>query len=301
MGAYQSKEKTKSGKRKITFLPGNSITGVQLMLACGQCFGCRLEKSRGWAIRCVHEATLKVENIFITLTYNNENLPEDGSLNKEHFPLFMKRLRKKYHPKIIRFYHCGEYGDKLGRPHYHAILFGHDFEDKIVISKKGGIPLYKSKILEELWGKGYCSIGAVTYESAAYVARYVMKKVSGEKAKEHYEKVDEETGEIKSLTPEYTTMSRRPGIASDWIEKYKKDVYPSDFITHKGRKVRPPEYYDNAFALDEELKMEEIKEKRKEYMRERSKEILPKRLKVRETVARARTRSLKRGLDENET
>jgi len=97
-----------------------------LNLPCGKCIGCRLDRSRQWAIRCMHEASLYERNCFITLTYSDEFLPNDRSVNVRHFQLFMKKLRKRFGPNI-RFYHCGEYGEKTSRPHYHALLFNFDY------------------------------------------------------------------------------------------------------------------------------------------------------------------------------
>lgn len=157
-----------------------------LQVPCGQCVGCRLERSRQWAVRCVHESQLHKENCFITLTYASEHLPPDSSLHYRDFQLFMKRLRKKFTGKKIRFYMCGEYGENFGRPHFHACLFGHNFDDLKLWKTQNNIPLYRSKILEELWPFGHSSVGSVTFESAAYVARYIMKKVTGEAAELHY-------------------------------------------------------------------------------------------------------------------
>ncbi|AXH74125.1 MAG: replication initiator protein [Microviridae sp.] len=156
-----------------------------LKVPCGQCVGCRLERSRQWAIRCVHEASLHKKNCFITLTYNDEHLPENSSLDYRVFQLFMKRLRKKYGDNI-RFYMCGEYGENFGRPHFHACLFNHDFSDKKLWKTVNKMPLFRSAELEELWPFGFSSIGSVTFESAAYVARYIMKKITGEAAEKHY-------------------------------------------------------------------------------------------------------------------
>ena len=143
--AYRGREKHGSGKPKIVFSHHLSQTGVELLLPCGRCIGCRLERSRMWALRCVHEAQLHSENSFITLTYNDDHIPRDGSLNKKHFQDFMKRLRKSIAPKKVRFYHCGEYGPKLLRPHYHAILFGHQFDDLELHSHRKGVRLYRPR------------------------------------------------------------------------------------------------------------------------------------------------------------
>lgn len=140
----------------------------QITIPCGQCIGCRLERSRQWAMRCVHESKLYTYNSFITLTYNNESLPANGSLDKTHYQKFMKRFRKQHPKKTIRFYMCGEYGDQTLRPHYHAIIFNHHFDDRKHHNTIKGNKLYKSDILQETWGKGHCLIGDVTFESAAY-------------------------------------------------------------------------------------------------------------------------------------
>ena len=135
----------------------------------------------------MHEAQMHENNCFITLTINPEELEKrknKWSLDHREFQLFMKRLRKKYGE--VRFYMCGEYGEENKRPHYHACLFGVEFEDKELHRVRRGIPLYKSETLNKLWKLGFCTIGDVTFESAAYVARYIMKKVTGEKAEEHY-------------------------------------------------------------------------------------------------------------------
>ena len=236
---WRSRELTEKGKRKIVFNPSKGFLDLRETIPCGQCIGCRLERSRQWAIRCVHEASLHKDNCFITLTYNNENLPKDGSLILKDFQDFMKRLRHKF-GSGIRFFHCGEYGEKFKRPHYHACLFGLSLPDRRLHSQSNGHKLYVSEILNELWQhKGYAIIGELTFESAAYVARYITKKITGEPAKEHYEGICEVTGEITKRKPEYTTMSRRPGIASDWFKKYKSDVYPGDFVVLRNKKLKP--------------------------------------------------------------
>lgn len=161
-------------------------TMPDLQVPCGQCVGCRLERSRQWAIRCMHEAQMHKQNCFITLTYDDKHLPEDHGLHYKHFQDFMKRLRKKYGAGI-RFYMCGEYGEQLGRPHFHACIFGMDFADKKLWKTTGSkSKLYRSAELEKLWTFGFSSVGDVNFESAAYVARYIMKKVTGEAATEHY-------------------------------------------------------------------------------------------------------------------
>ena len=242
----------------LTFKKSSS-NGSTLTVPCGQCLGCRMARSKEWAIRIMHEAQMHQDNCFLTLTY--EDAPH--SVNLKHFQNFMKRLRKKYEPKKIRLFHCGEYGqvysdpgnpnsdpvphpllpekNAIGRAHYHAILFGHDFTDKTVYKFNHlKQPLYTSPTLTELWGHGFASTGTVTEQSAAYTARYIFKKVTGDISDTYYSKVDEK-GEIHSIKPEYVTMSRKPGIGHTWLEKYGEDIFSYDECVINGKK---PQYQD---------------------------------------------------------
>lgn len=234
----------------IVFTIGEAVAPSVMLLPCNGCIGCRLEKARQWTVRCVHEASLHDHNAFLTLTYSPEMMPESGSLDKRHWQLFAKRVRKNLGP--FRFLHVGEYGPKTFRPHYHALMFGcarghpprRFFDDRVLWKVQNGSPLFVSKELEELWGLGQCSIGEVTPASAAYVARYTMKKLTGEQAEEMYRRIDLKTGEEYYVQPEYATMSRRPGLGAGWFEKYANDTYPSDEVIYEGKRMRPPRYYD---------------------------------------------------------
>lgn len=276
------------------FNPSEGYSDLPVIVPCGQCIGCRLERSRQWAIRCTHEASLYDENCFITLTYDNQHLPADNGLNKRHFQLFMKRLRKKYAEKIIRYYHCGEYGDAYGRPHYHALLFNHDFQDKTIWKISNDIPLYRSDVLSSLWPMGYSSIGACTFQSAAYVARYILKKITGDIADNHY--TDPDTGVIKQS--EYTTMSRRPGIAKQWLNKYKSDVFPCDNVVLNGKKLRPPKYYDNQYEISDPEAYRNLQHQRLRNAFKHVDNNTPLRLKTRERLQNLKAQRLIRGLDE---
>jgi len=283
-------------------------TVKNLSLPCGQCIGCRLERSRQWAMRCVHEAQMHEENCFITLTYNNENLPHDNSLHHDHFQRFIKRLRKGVSPKLIRYYMAGEYGEQFGRPHYHACIFGHQFKDKKIYKKTdAGSLIYTSEELASYWqarnpgtGKyesiGYSSVGDVTFESAAYVARYIMKKVTGQQAEQHYKKTDEETGEIIIKMPEYNKMSLKPGIGANWLKRYQTDVYPHDYVIINGKKVKPPKYYDKKYKTDNPYEFDEILYNREKNGKLNSEDNTLERLKVKETVQQAKLQKLKRNL-----
>ncbi len=267
------------------FNRSRAFVDLPVKVPCGQCIGCRLDRSRSWAVRCVNEAQSHDENAFITLTYSDVYVPADYSLRFRDFQLFMKRFRKRV-GRRIRFYHCGEYGENFGRPHYHALIFGYSFADKKLWMMNNGQALYRSAELEVLWPFGYSTVGELTFESAAYVARYIMKKITGTIADEHY----------KGRSPEYTTMSRKPGIGKAWVMKYLSDVYPSDEIIINGRKMRPPVFYDASFELVYPSEFEDLRRRRKRASLRHVDNQTQERLDVRETVQEARLYRLPRVL-----
>ena len=267
-----------------------------LTLPCGQCIGCRLERSRQWAVRCMHEASLHDTNCFITLTYSSDHLPSDNSLNYRHFQLFMKRLRK-YAKVPVRFYMCGEYGEMGERPHYHACLFGYSFSDlQLVNVSPAGSPIYRSAVLESLWTFGFSSIGEVTFESAAYVARYIMKKITGHNSDAHYRDVDLSTGEIINRVPEFNRMSLKPGIGARWFEKFTSDVFPHDRVVINGAKSKPPRYYDKLYSKIDPIGFESIQFERELAAIPHKADNTPDRLRVKSIVAEARLSQLKRSI-----
>lgn len=283
-----------TGKRPMTFNPlkaANSDNPV--ILPCGKCMGCRLERSRQWAVRINHEAQLYAENSFVTLTYEDKNLPADYGLDLRELQLFLKRLRFELSPKKIRFYACGEYGEETLRPHYHLIIFNHHFTQKTVYSIKRGHRLYTSPQLTSLWPHGLATFGTVTFESAAYVARYVTKKITGDMAQLHYCRIHPVTGNICNVKPEFSVMSRRPGIGGGWYKKFKSDVYPSDFIVHNGHKLRPPRFYDKQLT-EKELHIYKLRRKAASLIFKPH--TTSERLKARAAVRDARMKTVKRGL-----
>jgi len=234
----------KYGELKLVFSNPNREAEA-LKLPCGQCIGCRLERSRRWAVRLMHEKQLHEKSCFLTLTYDDERCPVDGSLKVEDFQLFMKRLRRGS-GSPLRFFHCGEYGETTLRPHYHCCLFGEDFSSDRVYYKtsSAGHPLWTSAKLTEVWENGHAIIGDLSFESAAYVARYCLKKVTGRARDAHY----------GGRRPEYVTMSRRPGIGASWFNKFRADVFPRDRVVMRGREMVPPPFYDKLLAkVDPEL------------------------------------------------
>lgn len=202
---------------------------VPFQLPCGKCAECLLERARDWSIRCIHEAQMHQDNIFITLTYSDENLPENGKLNYFDFQLFMKRLRK-HSGKDIGFFMCGEYGEQTARPHYHACIFGTDFSDKIYQREnEHGDKIWNSETLTKIWGLGHTEIGSVTQKSAGYVARYVLKKQHPE-APQGFQK-----------------MSRKNAIGKTFVEKWFKDIFVharGAIILSDGTRTKVPRYYE---------------------------------------------------------
>lgn len=284
--AYSVPSAKPNGKKTLAF--SYQPNSEPMQLRCGQCTACRLERSRQWAARCYHESTLHKDNCFLTLTYSDEHLPADHSLHKRHYQLFLKKLRKRHPDRKIRYFLCGEYGEINRRPHYHICLFNFDFKDKKQYKTAGQNVLYMSRELDELWNKGLSTIGELNFATAAYTARYVMKKVTGAQAEDHYIYIDE-TGKEHRLEPEFVAMSRKPGIAHDWYKKYKNDLYPSDTLVINGKESLPTKYYDSLHETLHPEQMETIKEKRIEKMQSKPvEEYLDKRLLVKNNVLNAR-------------
>ena len=288
---YRSKHVNPSGKRSIVFSRELGYVDMPMTAACGQCIGCRLERSRQWATRCVHEASLHENNCFITLTYEDQFLPLSEThglpeVRKRDFQLFMKRLRERFYPGI-RVAYCGEYGELLNRPHFHALLFNIDFPDKYLWSNKRGVRLCRSPTLEELWYQGQSVIGDVTFESAAYVARYILKKINGDEKEDHY----------LGREPEFFETSRKPGLARTWIERYYSDVYTSDSVVVRGDIiVRPPRYYDAIYDILNPEHLKEIKSARKANA-VNNPDSSADRLAARKRVQELKADKLKRGLE----
>lgn len=229
--------KSESGSNKLVFKKSDSGTGIGLKIPCGKCIGCKLEHSRQWAVRCMHEKRMHGASAFLTLTYSNANLPLGGTLVKRDLQLFMKRYRK-YAGTGIRFFACGEYGETTHRPHYHVLLLNSDLVDRKPVSSGSEYTLYESKILSSLWTAGSHVIGNVDFESAAYVARYCTKKITGPMAADHYQ----------GREPEFLVMSRRPGIGTAYIEKYQSEMYTHDNVIVNGVPSSLPRFYDTKYA-----------------------------------------------------
>jgi len=293
------------GGGRLQFKYQGESSGQETQVACGQCMPCRLERSRQMAMRCTHEASLHEQNTYLTLTLDESNIPHNGSLDHEnHWKPFFKRYRSyvKYkYDREIRFFMCGEYGEKLSRPHYHAIVFNHDFEDKEESGKnKLGNTLYRSEKLEKLWKLGRCWIGEATFESAAYVARYCTKQVKGNGADEHYSWFDPLTGELHVRQPEYCKMStgrgEDRGIGYRWWKKYRGDIQKG-FITVRGHKMAPPKYYDRLDKENFNDSYVERTEKKQNELRTRESDDTVARGYVKDHLAKKRVKRLIRGIE----
>lgn len=282
-----------TGKRSVVFRASEAYRDLPVTVACGRCIGCRLERSRQWAIRLMHEAQLHEDGVFLTLTYDQQHLPPGGTLVKQHFQKFMKRLRKLYPPKSVRYFHCGEYGSRTRRPHYHAIVFGVDFPDKVFFKEKNGHQLFVSEALCRLWPFGSSLVGSVTFESAAYVARYCVEKMHfyGEF---EYEHIDLDTGEVFPLVSEYVTMSLKPAIARGWFDEFKGETYRDDSVVMRGVEMKPPKYYDRLYELEAKDELDLVKARRRARARLYKEHNTDDRLRVREQVKLAQVSQLPR-------
>lgn len=276
---YRARYTTPSGRRPVVFSVVDGYRDLPVQLPCGQCIGCRLERARQWATRCVHEAQLHLHSCVVTLTYAEENLPVGHTLVPNDAKNFIRRLRRTSGFEASRYFLCGEYGGQFGRPHYHALLFGVWFGDSRPFKKSAsGSQLYRSALAESLWPAGHVGIGEFSFESAAYAARYCVEKVNGEAAEGHYE----------GRYPEFVRMSRRPAIGRRWFERFSDDVYPEGEAVVSGRKGRSPLYYDRLLDKERPAVLEALKARRAVEAVKRLGDRSYRRLAVREELARAR-------------
>lgn len=254
--AYYASDVNPTGKRSLVFNHKAAHSGIPIRIPCGQCIECRLDYARQKAVRAEHELRLWApthDSSFLSLTYSDKFLPPNNSLVVRDLQLFMKRLRKE-RGDGIRFMACGEYGDTTLRPHYHVILFNVGFDDKRRCgSGKRGDPIFNSDSLDKIWSLGHAVIGSVSFDSIAYVAKYVNKKVTGDAAKAHY----------GDRIPEFGTCSRRPGIGAGWFLKYHSEAYNSDSCIVKGKEVKVPRFYDGKLEQVDPALLGRIKRKRR--------------------------------------
>lgn len=229
---------------------------------CQKCLNCRLSAKSEWAARIVNEAQMWSEKCFISLTYDDQFLPLFGSLDHSHWQKFAKRLRRSLGSKRIKFFAAAEYGDSslTMRPHFHAIVFGHEFKDMEFhhVNKKGN-EVWTSKTLQKIWGKGFVQVGSVTYDSAAYCASYLTKKADGDYSKK-YEFVVEESGEIITLRKEYARPSG--GVGLTWLKEFASDLLDGKYVVDGDRILPVPRYYKKKLKEMYPELYEELRKKR---------------------------------------
>lgn len=163
---------------------------------------CRIKHGRIWTHRIMLEASQYKDNCFVTLTYDDEHLPEDGSVNPEHMRFFLKLLRKKVHPLKIRYYGVGEYGDQTWRPHYHLVLFGFPTCQRgRTLQETNRVCCPTCSLVQRVWKRGHVLLDSVVPASAAYVCGYVAKKATRQYS-----------DNLGTRHPEFARMSLKPGI-----------------------------------------------------------------------------------------
>lgn len=259
---YRSKGALAPGATDRSLTPNAALAAVKtpILVPCGRCIGCRIMHTRSWALRCINESTLHVDNCFLTLTYDNnilnkkhDNLDRHYTLNKIDVPLFLKRLR---HHTSIRYYHCADYGEINQRPHHHLILFGYSPNDLEPLYSTSKYTLFTSPLIADLWGWGNVVIGPCTPESILYTCKYVISAIKGDKADAHY----------GTRLPPFATMSRRPGIGHGYLLKNLADFYsPTGYVDSKGYKNRTPAYYDSVLEKINPYALQEIKNDRRQH------------------------------------
>jgi len=185
----------------------------------------------------------------LNLTYDDVHLPHHGQLHKTDLQKFFKRMRKE--GLKFRYVASGEYGDQTRRPHFHIALFGLDFAfDRVHRGFSHGDKTYTSETVRRLWPNGDHLIGALNFESAAYIARYILKKIKGPNASP-LPLAQLEDGELIMPNPEFMLTSKGSragqGIGGSWFREYfMSDVYPhASVITRQGTKAPVPRYYKN--------------------------------------------------------
>jgi len=234
---------------------------------------------------------MHTDNCVVTLTYNSENLPASGNLHYPDFKLFIRKIRKR---APVRFFMCGEYGENFSRPHYHAILFGINFADRKPLKKTAsGSQLYDSKLLSSLWTHGFANLADVDQASVNYISGYVMKKVIGKQAADHYQHV----ANGGAVVPEFGRMSLKPGIGGTWFDLYAQDVFPHDRAVMNGTEVPVPRFYTRKLKERDSIGFALIKASRERKFAQKIPDTHPARLRIREKVHKARLSLKSRSLE----
>lgn len=288
--AWRARDGASDGRLKFSPLKG----GEHLRISCGRCISCRIARAEKLATQCYCEAQMHESNYFLTLTYSDEHLPSDWSLRISELQSALKRLRY-YLDCSFRYLGTGEYGGLYHRPHYHLLGFGMSIPDLYPWEKSPtGGTLYRSPLVEKAWPYGHVKVGAFTWNTAAYVARYSLKKVSKEARLDEYTRFNPATGEVWEVAPVFKVQSLRPGLGYSWFQKYRGDCFPSDFLIVDGRKRAVPDYFLR--LADPELALE-VKDQRRFQVERDPVERGDRRLMTKHEHARLRQQHFRRDLD----
>lgn len=196
----------------------------RISVPCGRCYACLSNKRTSWTYRLLQETKHSMTSKFITLTYDDANVPlnEMGEmvLSKTDVQLFMKRFRKKIEPFKVRYFYVGEYGGKFRRPHYHLLLFNYPLNHRDLFADLCGA-----------WSKGNVFVGEVTQASIHYVAKYVIARMDKD----------------KYVVPPFMRCSNKPGIGSQWLTPAMKAFAAREYGVvvpmPAGYKCAMPRYY----------------------------------------------------------
>lgn len=283
ISAYRGRHLSPNGKRPLVFSRGQGYADMPVTVPCGRCIGCHLARAAGWAVRATHESSLHKEAIFLTLTYDDDHLPEPPLVAVRDAQLFLKRLRKHLgHQTPIRYLLCGEYGERTKRPHYHALIFGWRPDDAVRLRDTHAGMVFTSATLSGIWSAGLHEFGSVSPASAGYVSRYTTKKIF----------------ELGAPGAEFLLSSRRPPLGISWLVQHYREVYPVDGVRLAGKLYRPPVAYDRWLEINHPYLYTEVQRARLvrahdlKYVDEQT----IQRLVVRETIKLDQVKFLKRSL-----
>lgn len=259
------------GGRPIFGYEGHKLGLTELKLPCGKCPECQKDYYTQWATRGSRELQRWPISLFITLTYDDDHLPEDRSLNKKHVQDFIKRVKKhaqstKENP--VRQIYCGEYGTQTSRPHYHVILFNFDLEDKKPFRRTDqGDTIYHSQVLRNLWPFGNSEFGIAKPGAIAYLFKYILKKKTRKEKKNPLELlIGDTTYEVEH---EFIEASRNPGIGAHMRQS---NSIKKGYLSVNGVRTKLPKYYQNFLQTHDPDTYEKLKDARFEVMINKPKE-----------------------------
>ncbi|AXB22582.1 replication initiation protein [Alces alces faeces associated microvirus MP15 5067] len=221
----------KDGVKKLVENPITHKLEYGMLVPCGKCIPCKVQKAREWSMRCMLELPYWYDADFVTLTYDDEHLPENGSLVKKDLTDFFKRLRRDLEPLNIKYFACGEYGENTMRPHYHAIIFGVGLSERE--NKSLGCFYSDNNLIENNWPYGNVFNGQVTPNSCRYCAEYVFKKYNGKKKIEVYDNL--------GLQQPFQVQSN--GIGKRYLDENMNDLFQRGYVLYHGKPYSFPRYF----------------------------------------------------------